>query len=354
MSGKTDIPPQSYSFVDDFVPGSLSKSPGSRSSGSTASNEVEQRLSPIQREGNTAGVVDMSSEEETEDEGALPELPTVIDPQSQRRPQSSLSSQRYRTPMAGSLAMSPPPPVAVPASQPMPGFETPSAFAEQGLASMPGSLYPTGSSYVGQYSELSHQDTGSSPPIYPVHPHYRNVNAPVPGGQYGATSRPASGPTLERTIENVQAHLAALHERLDSLESVAGQPPRSRMSLPGSSLGWGGDGRRSPTNGPRDHLEFDLEDLGMWSLVVNPITRALHFLRHVATFFARNENRSPMLIVVRRLCLDASFLFCVLAVLGAAWKKSGVRRREIRIALKILGRAIVGSSKQRIMMEQGV
>jgi hypothetical protein len=335
--------------------GSLSKSPGSHSSGSTASNELEQRLSPIQGEEHIPGGADISSEDETEDEGALPELPTVVDPiQSHNRPQSSISSQRYRTPMAGSLAMSPPPHVGVPASQPMPIFETPSAFAEQGLASIPSSLYPTGSSYVGQYSELSHQDMGSSPPIYPVHPHYRSINAPVPGGQYGVTSRPASGPTLERTVENVQAHLAALHERLDSLESLTGQPPRSNMSLPGGSPGWGGPGRRSPANGGREHLEFDLEDLGMWSLVVNPITRAINFLRHVAAFFARNENRSPTLVVVRRLCLDVSFLFCVLAILGAAWKRSGVRRREIRIALKILGRAIVGSSKQRIMIEQGV
>jgi hypothetical protein len=297
----------------------------------------------------------MLSDDDAEDEGALPELPVVVEPnQLHNRPQSSISSQRYRTPMAGSLAMSPPPHMNVPASQPMPGFETPSAFADHGMPSITSSLYPMGSPYVGQYSELSHQDMGSSPPIYPLHPNYRVTNPPISTDQFGVTSRPSSGPTLERTIENVQAHLAALHERLDTLESLAGRPPRSNLTLPGSSQGWGGAGSRTPANGQRADLEFDLEDLGMWSLVANPVTRSVNFLHHVARFFARNENRSPTLIVVRRLCLDLSFLFCVFAILRAAWKKSGVRRREIRIALKILGRAIIGSSKQRVMVDQGV
>jgi len=92
----------------------------------------------------------------------------------------------------------------------------------------------------------------------------------------------------------------------------------------------------------------------MWSFVVNPVSRGIEALREAATFFARDEHRSPTLIVVRRLCLDVSFLLCVLAVIRAIWRKSGVRRREVNAALIVLARAILGTKKARVMVDRGV
>jgi hypothetical protein len=93
----------------------------------------------------------------------------------------------------------------------------------------------------------------------------------------------------------------------------------------------------------------------MWSLVANPVSRGIETLREAATFFARDESRSPTLIIVRRLCLDVSFLVCVLYVIRTLWRKSGVRRREVNAALVVLWRAIIGSKKApRMMVNRGV
>jgi hypothetical protein len=153
----------------------------------------------------------------------------------------------------------------------------------------------------------------------------------------------------------MQAHLAALSERIESLESFSGRLSRSRTSVSprvGGSPGWG-PGRGSPGYG-RDTHQWDLDDLGMWSLVANPIARGIEALREATTFFARDENRSPTAMIVRRLALDTSFLLCVLAVIRALWKKSGVRRREVNAALLALWRAILGTKKPRVMVDRGV
>lgn len=95
--------------------------------------------------------------------------------------------------------------------------------------------------------------------------------------------------------------------------------------------------------------------MGMWSLVLNPASRGLDRLRELVAFFVRNEHRSPSLIIVRRLCLDVSFLLFVLGSIRVLWKKSGVRRREVYVALVVLWRAILGSSKpSRVMVDRGV
>jgi hypothetical protein len=49
-------------------------------------------------------------------------------------------------------------------------------------------------------------------------------------------------------------------------------------------------------------------------------------------------------MIVRRLIFDVSFLVCVVAVIGAVWRRSGVRRREVKAALVVLWRALIGSS----------
>ncbi|KAJ7667706.1 hypothetical protein DFH06DRAFT_1183348 [Mycena polygramma] len=332
----------------------LSGSQQSDSSGSTASDEAPSHYVQARQIPRGQTEEPETSEDETDDE-ANRVVPTIHEPAASQinRPPSSVSSNRYRTPMAASLATSPPPVLhRVPETQPMPGFETPSAFGEP---STPSSFFP---SYVGQFSQSSRAGLTSPPNLYPAHPQYRGQVQPPPSGPYGIPSRPASRPTLEHAVENVQAHLAALSERLESLESFSGHLSRSRISASpriAGSPSWGaGRGRGSPGYG-RDTHEWDLDDLGMWSLLVNPISRGIESLREAATFFARDENRSPTLIIVRRLCLDVSFLLCVLAVIRTLWRKSGVRRREVNAALVVLWRAILGTKKSnRTMVDRGV
>jgi hypothetical protein len=333
-----------------FLVDSLFKNLGSVSSGSTTS----ERLVPLENPPHEPH--DIAHEEineisgaEDERQGEARELPGSSQPYP--RPQSSISSHRYRTPMASMMAASPPNPmVSVPETQPLPMFETPSAFAESYSAN------PSVSSYVGQYSELSGVEAGGSPHIYPAHPKYPG-NAPVVARHYDVPGRPALLPSIDRALEDVQAHLAAVNERLDSLESMNGQYPRSSHLLSRSSIQRVQDGRQGSAPTDRaggERREWDFDDLGMWALVLNPVARGARVLRDVAVFFVRNESRSPALIVLRRLCLDVSFIVCVLAVFRALWRKSGVRRREVKAALLVLWRAIVGTKKERTMVDRGV
>jgi len=95
--------------------------------------------------------------------------------------------------------------------------------------------------------------------------------------------------------------------------------------------------------------------MGMWSLVLKPLSTVLHKLRVLTKFFlARNENRSPSAMIVRRLCLDISFLLFVVGLLRLIWRKSGVRRREVKAALIALLRAIFGIKNERTSMDRGV
>ena len=245
-----------------------------------------------------------------------------------------------------------PAPTGLPVAQQPIGYETPSAFADPQPASHPSSLYPAPASYGGEFSASSHNLTFSPHP-YPRPLGFQGQPQQISGRLFGVPARPASRPTLEHAIENVQAHLAALTERLESLESVSGHPHRSDVSLPTQSnspryRGHGG----TPTDRRGDY-EWDLNDLGMWSLVLSPVTRVGGTLRQLARFFATSEH-SPTLIVVRRLCLDMSFLFCVLWVVRALWRKTGVRRREVRLALKILMHAIFGRHQERTLVDRGV
>ncbi|KAF9468894.1 acyl CoA binding protein-domain-containing protein [Collybia nuda] len=331
----------------------LSGSASSDSSGSTVSDDNipphYQNVPGVssERENNNIEAPESTSDEDSEDEAReIPVVPIEQTTPQPNRPQSSLSSHRYRTPMTGSLAMSPPPTHNVPATQPLPIFETPSAFAEPSPASSPS--YPATSSYVGQLSESSRAGMPTPTHIYPAHPHYRGSQQPLPTS-YGPY-RPASRPTLERAVENVQVHLAALTERLESLETLT-TLSRSHVSLTPRSVG--SPGRRGSPNS-RGSPQWDLDDLGMWSIVLNPLSRGLDYLRELATFFARNENRSPTTIILRRLCLDVSFLLCVVGVISALWRKSGVRRREVRAALVVLWRAILGTKPERSLVNRGV
>ncbi|KAA1466080.1 ACBP-domain-containing protein [Dentipellis sp. KUC8613] len=296
-----------------------------------------------------------TSDEETsdEEEAHIPPVPSVHEQSLANRPQSSLSSHRYRTPMAGSLLMTSPP---IPETQPMPGFSTPSAFAGPSTPSRPASSYNHPSSYSDQYSHAS-QEIG---PQYLAQPAYRGpgpMSAP-PVRQYalhqtGMTPRPPSRIALERALENMQAHIAALTERIDILES---RPTQSWGSYPspgrGSSSPFRNQGRGSPSSRPG--ISWTNSDLGLWSLVIQAISRVAATVRHVATIVLRDEGLTPTWMIVRRLFLDISFILCVLGLFKSLWRRTGIRRREINVALGALVRAVIGTRPPRAMVERGV
>ncbi|KAJ8697971.1 hypothetical protein PTI98_004737 [Pleurotus ostreatus] len=345
----------------------FSHSHGSESSGSTVSDDVPPSRPYAQPQvishhptypppGNhPEDFSDADSEGEVDQHAvAPPRLDPGVPQGLPRRPQSSLSSHRYRTPMAGSLAMSPPPiHPAVPETQPLPTYETPSAFASPPHPSTLSSSYAAVSPYAGQFSESSRVGFTSSLQSHPSQSAYRGHTSSVPPRPYGP-ARPASRLAIESALENVQAHLTALNERLETLESLSFNPSRSRISIsPRNSGNISPYGRRTPDDN-EDRLEWDVNDMGLWSLILNPLAHGVHQLKNFGRFFIRNEDRSPALIILRRLCLDVSFLLFVLAIVRAIWRKSGVRRREVRAALSMLWHAIIGAKKKRVMVERGV
>jgi hypothetical protein len=181
---------------------------------------------------------------------------------------------------------------------------------------------------------------------------------------------------VERAVESVQAHIAALTERVEMLESMTGrrQPPTLSSSslLPlGSSssfLGAPGPGRT-----------WDPSQMGLWSLVIAPLSRIVDSLRTLTHFIAyipvESEHHhvrdpryrlsargrgfsisTPVLLVVRRLLLDASFILTVLGLAGWMWRKTGLRRKEVYVALGVLWRALVGSNAaaRRKMVDKAI
>ncbi|KAI5122180.1 hypothetical protein M0805_007077 [Coniferiporia weirii] len=357
------------------------------------------------------------------------------------RPQSSLSTQRYRTPI-GSLIMSPPPvpippapaysthssehlrqpsqqqlfsqqmqhpssvyvqplsvqhaygspnippgaSVNVPNAQPMPNFETPSAFPGPSPPVSSSSMLPptSGTSAItnltgsgaSAFTNIVHPYPAN---MYPGHPAYRasssqESNGQSPGQMTGLLDSRVSGPRspLERAIENVQAHLTALQERMDMVEArVLGTTPyASRSSLvaggvqrvsplgsPYTSYFGAGSGRGSGKDGSLwtwlagiDEEYFGWEHMGLWSVALAPLARLTKLLARVLAFLlarrdAENGGRgrlSPGLVVLRRLLLDASFVLFVLFLGRKVWRRSGIRRKEVMHALAGVWGAIVG------------
>ncbi|TRM68408.1 hypothetical protein BD626DRAFT_565248 [Schizophyllum amplum] len=241
---------------------------------------------------------------EEESRHSVPAL-SVVTQFNRDRPPSSAPSPRFYTPRPGMNA--------VPATQPQPTFETPSAFAD--------AIPPSPAVYPSMYTAGPRSNPSPTPRGYQS---FSAGGALRGSGPYDPV-RPPSRLTLEIAVQSIQAHLAALSERLELIEQL--QVPAAR----------------SPTNTLR--RAYDLEDMGLWSLVVRPLSSTAERLKD---FFARNDTRSPAQVILRRLCLDASFLLCVVMLIRTVWRRSGVRRREVISALIVLWRAILGR-KQRAM-----
>ena len=348
-------------------------SPGSSSSGSSVAEMPSTSHRPVvipevhgqppqvaMGEALESETDESTSDEEDEAADIVPQAITTPHAANQlNRPQSSLSSSRpYRTPMASTMFVASPPPVNVPQTQPHPGFQTQSAFAES-ATSIPSSVYPTTSvSYPEQLARSPPTDPASSVHGYSSRAGFRPTTQ-TPYRQYslqsggGVPPRPASIPMLERAVESVQAHLAAITERLETLEGLL---HHSTASLSHSGLRSPAlvGGRGSPFGGAQDVVRWDIDDMGMWSLVLQPLARVFRLFRQLMAFLANSDNRSPTFVVIRRLFLDISFVLCVLAAFKLSWRRSGVRRREVAAALQGLWRAIVGQQVPRHMVERGV
>ncbi|KAF9652099.1 ACBP-domain-containing protein [Thelephora ganbajun] len=290
------------------------------------------------------------------------------DPTPRQRPLSSLSAMsgnRYRTPM-GSVLTSPPPSNysvrsvhalhGVPSQQPMPSYETQSAFDDAATVNnenfnVATTSYPAHLAHSSRNSDSGYGHRVQDPRMTsdPVH---RRSGSAVHSAPTQGQLRPGSRLTLERAVENVQSHLAALSERLETLE-VSRSSIRTRVA---ASPRDSNSPNRFGSSSSSGELVFDLDDMGLWSLVLQPFAKLLASVRGVAAFLAVNENRSPTFVVIRRLFLDLSFVLAVLAVAKVGWRRTGLRRKEIYIALGVLWKAVIGGRTGRVrrMVEQGV
>ncbi|KAI6105464.1 ACBP-domain-containing protein [Pisolithus sp. B1] len=300
-----------------------SPSPGSDSSGSTASAESPPAF--VSRlPGIPGGLPQTDDDAEGSSDGdelgnGTQELPSLREPPG--RPLSSISS-RYRTPLTSTLTTSSPPRrSSVPVMQPLPLFETRSAFG--------GSHSSANTPSAGAFTRTS--------VLLPL-PSLHNVDSQLQPPSHAQIS-------LEAAVENVQAHVAALTERLDSIEALIVRPLRASGSmLP--SLSRSGSG--SPARQQIEPLEWDVEDMGLWAYVLRPTLRGVQIFHRLLNFLLHSENQSPVLMIFRRLCLDISFTLTVLGLLKLAWRKSRARRREISVALGILWAALLGSNRHLI------
>lgn len=224
--------------------------------------------------------------------------------------------------------------------QPLPLYESESAFEDPQSASVASSsLHPSTASATlpGTFPSPSRPQ---SPQVHSTLPHHMSQVMPPP-------LRPTTVP-LELAVENVQAHLAALTERLDALEGSMTQPQRSLASMSSLSSSGRGSPRGSPTRSRSEGFEWDVDDMGLWAYVLRPLLQGGQYLKILLLFILRSENQSPILVIVRRLCLDLSFTLTVLGLLKLAWRKSRTRRREINTALGILWDAVTGNNRRLI------
>ncbi len=260
----------------------------------------------------------------------------VPPPQQTRRPQSITSSQqRYRTPVGTTSPL--PPPASRAYSdmnrigfQPLPTIAAPSAFA----------------------TNAPHQVVASAPALYQEHHYPQQFPTRLSGHGTTHLRSQSSGAPMERIIQHMQGHLAALTERLDRLEDTLSTSQAAAHAS-----------RRS-----REDPSLDLSHLGLWSIVLKPISRLVQSLWSLIRFLLGRKyanpphpgaaGPNPLLVIIRRLLLDASFVLAAYTFLKLLWRKSSLRRREIRSALMGLWTAMIGSNEAtgqiRTLSERGV
>ncbi|KAI0698627.1 acyl CoA binding protein-domain-containing protein [Cytidiella melzeri] len=329
---------------------------GSHFSAGVPSHLVHDQQNPraMQRgpyhEGETSGSDEDDDEDEAQDRlPATSAVPSAYTSSHLGRPQSATSAGRYRTPTASMLVSPPPPTMSTPPTQPRPAFETPSTFAGHVTAPVPGPAFPHGiPSYAGDYPQASRMDLSMQPANpYAMQSAYRSASRQQFSRPFPLQSAAAERPPFER--DDMQLRVRVLEERLERLEFTL---PRSTSSLVSNGRGRSPRGAMSP-HGVQDG-PWDMEHMGMWALVINPLAGVVARFKQLMEFLAYNPDRSPGILVVRRLFLDVSFLLCLLALLRLSWRKSGVRRREVIHALKGVWWAIVGHRRPRVLVDKVV
>lgn len=343
--------------------------PGSLSRTDTGSESSDSENAEDPRTTHRGGYIDerdathepptTDSETDEDHEQPLPQ-PSAFEP---RRPGSGMSSQnRYRTPAAGSINVPIPShvfsPVGTPGMQPLPEHSTPSAYAPGGTPIPPPSPHPV--TLVQQFSGSQRSTSPRQPASNNNHPYgpyrgtpsFQRAFGSIPSAQQQPS--PAIRPSLERAVESMQASLAALHERLEGLEnhlgnSIAGGAGASRPSLHSHRIS-------SPTNrgAPTPWPVWNPDDMGAWSLILKPLSRLDNNVKAFAHFIAHSDERSPILVIIRRLFLDLSFLITFLLIAKSIWRRTRLRRREVSTALILVWRALTGTGPARIMDERGV
>lgn len=333
-----------------------------------------------------------SDDEAGESADDLPNFQSNLAGGSIARPASGVS--RYRTPMGMSAGVPATytPPVggftthpthghqaqhshqpSIPSAQPLPRYTTPSAFSpptdERNLSSaspsIPSSFPTTSLSYPAHLSHSQIQPYAFRGPISA-----NNQPSPIIPTSSALTSRSQSGQHLEHAVESVQASLAALRERLDGLEThTYGSNPSLAIRQPGgaSSPAAGNNGGAS-SNTPG--LVWDPHSMGLWSVVFVPATHLANQLKYILILILsspasqRQTGRSSsrrssggidVRAILRRLVLDASFVLAAFAVSRAAWRASGIRRREVLRALQLVWVALIGRpAPRRVLVDRGV
>ena len=345
-----------------FISGSLDRTstqePGSSSSeGSEEEEEIRnQFMPPYPRDDAQSNWRSAPPESSEDDDEGLEQQQRAALP----RPTSAISSQqRYRTPMGGmssgvpvSYSPAAPPPnvnANFPMQQPLPRYSTPSAFSPTvpeesigtGTPSIPSSFPTTNtSSYVPVHPQQHLQPYSFRAPLqHPV------TDPRTPLGMH----RPNSArPPLERAVESVQASLAALRERMDSLEGL-----RSNASLTrGSASPIGGLNNYNPSAS----LNWDPREMGLWSVILVPLSKIFSRLQHILLILLTPTPKgrgNTLRSVTRRILLDATFVWATFLILRSIWRKTGIRRREVNRALKLVIIALLGR-KERIMVDKGV
>ncbi|KAF8268260.1 hypothetical protein EI94DRAFT_1728163 [Lactarius quietus] len=164
--------------------------------------------------------------------------------------------------------------------------------------------YDTRPSFGGSVSTLyppssTEQAIPRDAPSFPGHSSYRRPPSARPHAlsASGLPHRPSSRIALERAIEVVQTQLAALSERMESIElNSSGTQPL--LSPPGP--------------GSRDITPWNFDEMGLWAIVFKGMARVLASLRQISVFLSDSDGRSPTFVVIRQVGAAIRALWCAL------------------------------------------
>lgn len=281
--------------------------------------------------------------------------------------------------------------------QPLPRYATPSAFdstpatdtrnLSSASPSLPSSFPTTNLSYPPHLAHSNHALQPYSfrppPPNQPIHSLISTDDRSHAAHTTAGTTERVLPPALplERAVESLQATLAALRERLELLES---HTFGSSTSLPGvrrlagdSEFVNPSGGAGSANNAPNGSiLRWEPSRMGLWSTILVPATHIVNQIRYVLLFILTHPSTSSSLTsggqsgrgrrrgsgdgsfnvraIIRRLILDSSFVVVLFLALKTAWRASGIRRREVLRALRMVWLALAGGKPKRTLVDKGV